>query len=211
MTARPISSGLAPWPQRHRGGLAVELLLGLARVGQRGAGADAVHPDARRQGQRHALGQRPQPGLGHRVGHEMRRQRPDPLVEHVDDRALRRYREAAGEMLHQHEGRAQVGLEMRVPGGAGGVVPLVALEAAGVVDQHADRAERRGWPGAAGRWSGFPAPGRPAAARRGGPGRRCRRRSRHRRRGWRGSARRRRSRPPPGPGQWHGRSAGRRR
>ena len=52
--------------------------------------------------------------------------------------------EQAGEVLHQHERRAQVGLEMRVPGGAGGVVPLVALEAAGVVDQHADRAERRG-------------------------------------------------------------------
>ena len=46
-------------------------------------------------------------------------------------------------MLHQHEWRAQAGLDVRVPGGARGVVPFVALERAGVVHQNTDRAECR--------------------------------------------------------------------
>ena len=58
----------------------------------------------------------------------MRGERPDPLVQHVDDGALGGVGQQAGEVLHQHEGRAQVGLQMRVPGGTGGIVPLVALE-----------------------------------------------------------------------------------
>ena len=47
------------------------------------------------------------------------------------------------ESLRQHEGRAQVGFDMAVPALAGGIVPFVALEDAGVVHQHADRPERR--------------------------------------------------------------------
>ena len=60
------------------------------------------------------------PALDTRVGDEMRRQRPHPLVEHVDHRALGLGGQAAGELLDQHEGRAQVGLEMGVPGRARG-------------------------------------------------------------------------------------------
>ena len=70
-------------------------------------------------------------------------QRPDALVEHVHHRALGRRRQTPGEVLDQHEGRAQVGLDMPVPGRTRRVVPLVALEHAGVVDQHADRPQRR--------------------------------------------------------------------
>ena len=73
----------------------------------------------------------------------MRRDRPHPLVQHVDHHALGVRRQRAGEVLHQHEGRAQAGLDVGVPGGAGGIVPFVALERAGVVHQHADRTERR--------------------------------------------------------------------
>ena len=143
-TARAISSGLVPWRSGTEARLPGELLLGLPRAGQRRAGTDAVDPDAWGQRQRHRLGQRPQPGLGDGVGDEVRRDRPDPLVQHVDHHALGVGRQRAGEVLHQHEGRAQAGLDMRVPGGAGGVMPFVALERAGVVDQHADRAERSG-------------------------------------------------------------------
>ena len=158
--------GPAPWPSGTEAACRANCFLRLVRVGQRRAGADAVHPDARRERQRHGLGQRPQRGLGDGVGHEMRRQRPHPLVEHVDDHAPRRPAAGAGEVLHQHEGRAQVRFQMRVPGGAGGVVPLVALERAGVVDQHADRAERRGGRRQQAAISAPPASGRPAAARR---------------------------------------------
>ena len=138
----------------------------------------------------------------------MRRERPDPLVEHVDDHALGVRRQRAGELLHQHERRAQVGLDMRVPGGAGGVVPFVALERAGVVHQHADRAERRrgarqqrARSAASSARSARSSDG--AAAERGG----SRRRWPRRRRRWCGSARRRRSRPPPAPARWRGRCA----
>ena len=95
----------------------------------------------------------------------------------------------AGEVLHQHEGRAQAGLDVGIPGGAGGVVPFVALERAGVVHQHADRPERRG--GLRQQRLGLPLRrrDRPAAAWRGGRGGGSRRRSRRRRRGWCGNAR----------------------
>ena len=72
----------------------------------------------------------------------MRGQRPNPLVEQVDHRALRAAGQGVGKGLHQHERRAQVRLHVAVPGRTGGVVPLVALEHARVVDQDADGAER---------------------------------------------------------------------
>ncbi len=100
-------------------------------------------PDPRRQRQCHALRQRPQPGLGDGVRHEMRRQRPDPLVQHVDHHAFRRLRQDSRELLRQYERRPQVRLEMRIPARAGPVVPFVAFERAGVVDQNAKRPERR--------------------------------------------------------------------
>ena len=50
---------------------------------------------------------------------------------------------AARHRLHQHEGRPQVRLDVRVPARAGDRVPFVALEGAGVVDQDADGPERR--------------------------------------------------------------------
>jgi len=43
-----------------------------------------------------------------------------------------------GELLDQHEGSAEAGFDMGIPGGAGRIVPLVALERAGVVDQYAE-------------------------------------------------------------------------
>ena len=110
-TAAAISSGVVP----RRSGIALalpaELLVALARAGQGRAGSDAVDADARRQRQRHGLGQRPQPGLAQRVGDEMRREVPHPLVEDVDDRAVAVRRKPAREFLHQHEGRAQIGLD----------------------------------------------------------------------------------------------------
>ena len=71
---------------------------------------------------------------------------PHALVEHVDHDAFGRRRQGQRESLHQHEGSAQVGLDVPVPACPGGIVPFVAFEGAGVVDQHADRPEhcRRG-------------------------------------------------------------------
>ncbi len=80
--------------QRHARALARELLRALTRARQSRPGSDRVDADARRQRQGHRLRQGPKPGLSERVGDEMRRQVPHPLVEHVDDRARMRSREA---------------------------------------------------------------------------------------------------------------------
>ena len=64
------------------------------------------------------------------------------LIEQVDDRAFGRLGELAREGLAQHERSAQVRLHMEVPGRARGILHLVALEAGGVVDEEAERAER---------------------------------------------------------------------
>ena len=57
----------------------------------------------------------------------MRRQRPYALVQHVDHHAFGIRRQGAGKQLHQHERRAQIGLQMQVPRSARGIVPLIAL------------------------------------------------------------------------------------
>ncbi len=49
----------------------------------------------------------------------------------------------AREFLHQHEGRAQIGLDVAVPARARHLERLVALEHRGVVDETAERTERR--------------------------------------------------------------------
>src|SRR5689334_6231945 len=67
--------------ERNGGALPGELLRRLPRAWQGGAGPDAVDPDARGQRERHLLRQRPEPGLGHRVGDEVGRDRPHALVE----------------------------------------------------------------------------------------------------------------------------------
>ena len=43
-------------------------------------GADAVYPNARRQGERHGLGQSPQPRLRQGVGYKIWCERPHPLI-----------------------------------------------------------------------------------------------------------------------------------
>ena len=120
-TARATSSGLVPRRERGRGGLAGELRRRLPRAGQRRAGADGVDPDARRQRQRHGLGQRPERRLRHGVGDEVRRQRPDTLVEHVDHYALGASAAARGKGLHQTKGARRLGSIWAFPGGAGDV------------------------------------------------------------------------------------------
>ena len=120
------------------------MFLGLARTWQGRAGADGIHPNARRQGERQALRQRPKPRLGHGVGNKMRRQRPDPLIQHIHDQALRRFRQRLGEILRQHKGGAQIGFHMPIPGFARRVLPFIAFEGGGVVDQHTERPQRLG-------------------------------------------------------------------
>ena len=71
----------------------------------------------------------------------MRRDGPDALVNHVNDRTLRILRQMLGEPLDEHKGRTQVWLDMRIPRDTRDVVPLIAFEPAGIVDQHADRAK----------------------------------------------------------------------
>ena len=130
------------------GGLAGELLGRLAGAGQRRAGSDGVDADAfGGEGEGHLLGEGPEGGFGDGVGDEMGGEGPDALVEHVDDGALGGGGEGAGHGLHQDEGGAEVGLEVTVPAGAGGVGPFVALEKAGVVDEDADGAEGGGGAG----------------------------------------------------------------
>ncbi len=72
----------------------------------------------------------------------MRGDRPHPLVQQVDHRAFRIGRQRAGEVLHQHERRAQAGFQVGIPGSACRIVPFVAVERTGVVHQHADWPER---------------------------------------------------------------------
>ena len=79
---RPTAGRTASWVWRAFGS-AGPGPMPLTRM--RGASASAID-----------LGQRPQAGLGHGVGDEMRRQRPDPLVEHVDHHALGRRRQGGG-------------------------------------------------------------------------------------------------------------------
>ena len=71
----------------------------------------------------------------------MRCQRPDPLIQHVDDDAFRRGRPLPREGLHEDEWCAEVGSHVAVPTFGRGI-PFVALEQAGVVDQHAERADQ---------------------------------------------------------------------
>ena len=72
----------------------------------------------------------------------MRRHVPDALVEHVDDQARRIRRQMTREFLRQHERRAQVGLQMRIPAGARRGQRVVALEQRCIVHQQPGRAER---------------------------------------------------------------------
>ena len=129
--------------ERDTRALPGELLVALARARQGGPGADRIHPDARGESEGEALGERPQPGLGDAVGDEMRGERPHALVQHVDHDALGALRQGGGEVLGEHEGGAQIGLEMGIPARARRAVPFVTLEGARIVDEHADRPERR--------------------------------------------------------------------
>ena len=74
----------------------------------------------------------------------MRRQRPDALIQHIHDQALRGIRQRLGEKLRQHKGCAQIGFHMPIPGIARGIMPFIAFEGGGVVDQHTERAKRLG-------------------------------------------------------------------
>jgi hypothetical protein len=65
-------------------------------------------------------------------------QRPDALIDHVDNGTFGTRRQDARESLDQYEGRAEVGVHMGVPRGAGHVMPLVAVETAGVIDEHSN-------------------------------------------------------------------------
>src|SRR5258707_4314157 len=129
--------------ERQPRALLGELGVALARAWQRRARADGVDAHARRQGERERLRQAPQRDLADRVRGEVRRQVPDPLIQQVDDIGLEVAGQARGQRLHEHDRRAQIGLEMGVPARAGRARNLVALEARGVVDQAGDRAERR--------------------------------------------------------------------
>ena len=66
------------------------------------------------------------------------------LVEHVDDQALHTVRQLGGEGLGQQDGRAQVGLHVRLPGLHGQGLDAVVAEHRGVVDQEGDGAQRLG-------------------------------------------------------------------
>ncbi|MEY3730740.1 MAG: hypothetical protein RLZZ57_1496 [Pseudomonadota bacterium] len=72
----------------------------------------------------------------------MRRERPDALIQHIHHQALRRFRQCLGEALRQHEGRAQIGFNVAVPGFARRILPFIAFKGGRVIHQHPQRAER---------------------------------------------------------------------
>ena len=136
-------AGSAAAPERHHSGLALELFRALPRARQRRSRADPVDPDARGERERHGLRESPQTRLGQGVGDEVLGQVPHPLVEYVDDIAGPVRRQRGRHCLHQHEGRAQIGLHVPVPALPAGGGEAVMLENRGVVDQDADRPQRR--------------------------------------------------------------------
>ena len=124
-TARATSSGSVPRCRGVEAHCRANCSADCRALGSAGPRPHRVDPDARRQRQRQRAGQRPQPGLGDGVGHEVRRQRPDALVQQVDHVAIRPVRQGAGEGLGEHERGAQVGLHVPVPARPVGGVPLV--------------------------------------------------------------------------------------
>src|SRR5690606_31088686 len=125
----------------------LEFGLGLARMGQDGAGTNGVDADGGGQRLGKGLRCRPKHRLGQGVAEIGRAEMKHPLVDHVDDISLGALRQLVGEVTCQEYGGFGVDRKMLVPHIFVDVAGAVRVKDRGIVDEGGERAEETGGPG----------------------------------------------------------------
>ena len=98
-----------------------------------------VHANFWREGLRHRPRRGPQRRFRQRIGEIMRRQPPHPLVDHIDDGALRARRQPRGEALREQQRRAQIDRHLPLIDLQREILGAVRLEHRSVIDEQRQR------------------------------------------------------------------------